>query len=341
MRLQIIETAIAVLSLLAIAPGAKGQAVSLGAAENFTIVSSQGVTNSGPTVITGNIALSPLTSITGFTFSTPVGAGIVRGAVHYNDALAVQAQTDALAAFNALAGLTYLPGNNKSGMDLGGVTLTPGIYHFNTSVDLTGSLILDTQGDPNAVFVFQIGSTLTTAVGSSVVVTGAGAGSDSNVLWQVGSSASHNTGAAFDGNILALASISFGTGATLTDGRAIALTGAVTLLGNDLSAPALPPSAPGRFWNGSSNNLWSSTNWSSTAAGSDQIVLGTGADVVFSVNGPSLESQNQNTILDSDTTISSLTVNDPSAVTIDGSHTLTISATGLVTGINLKTAVDA
>ena len=331
-----IASAIAVLSLLAIAPGVKGQAVSLGAAENFTIVSSQGVTNSGPTVITGNIALSPLTSITGFTFSTPVGAGVVTGAVHYNDVLAAQAQTDALAAFNTLAGLAYLPGNNKTGLDLGGMTLTPGVYHFDTSVGLTGVLTLATLADPNAVFVFQIGSTLSTAVGSSVVVTGAGAGSDPNVFWQVGSSASLNTGAAFDGNILALASISFGTGSTLADGRAIALNGAVTLLGNNLSAPALPPSAPGRFWNGSSNNLWSSTNWSSTAAGSDQIVLGPGADVVFSVNGPSPSPQNQNTILDSDTTISSLTVNDPAAVTIDGSHILTISATGLVTGININ-----
>jgi len=333
---EIIASAIAILSLLTVSTDAQGQAVSLGAAENFTIVSSQGVTNSGLTVITGNVALSPLTTITGFSFSTPPGGGVITGSVHYADALAGQAQANALTAFNTLAGLAYIPANNKTGLDLGGMTLAPGVYHFDTSVGLTGNLTLATGADPNAVFVFQIGSTLTAAVGSSITVTGAGAGSDPNVFWQVGSSATLNTGSLFNGNILALASVSLGMGSTLTDGRAIALNGAVTLLANDLSAPPLPPSAPGRFWNGSANNLWSSTNWSSTVAGADQIVLGSGPDVVFSVNGPPPTPQNQNTILDSDTTISSLTVNDPAAVTIGGSNTLTISATGLTTGININ-----
>ena len=324
------------LGFLAVATGVKGQSVSLGEAEQFTIVSSQGVTNSGASIITGDIALSPLTTITGFTFSTPAGAGVVTGAVHYNDAQASQAQADALTAYNTLAGMAFLPANNITGLDLGGLTLTPGVYHFNTSVGLTGVLTLNTLGDPNAVFVFQIGSTLTAAVGSSVVVIGAGAGVDPNVFWQVGSSATLNTGTAFDGNILALASVSLGTASTLVNGRAIALNGAVTLLGNTLSAPVLPSVAPGRYWNGSASNLWSSTNWSSTAAGLDQIVLGVGVDVVFSVNGPSPAPQRQDTILDSNTTISSLTVNDSVAVTIGGANTLTISATGLATGININ-----
>jgi len=333
---EIIASAIGILSLLAVSTSAQGQAVSLGAAENFTIVSSQGVTNSGLTVITGNVALSPLTTIEGFSFSTPPGGGVITGVVHYADALAAQAQANALTAFNTLAGLAYIPANNKTGLDLGGMTLAPGVYHFDTSVGLTGNLTLATGTNPNAVFIFQIGSTLTAAVGSSITITGAGAGSDPNVFWQVGSSATLNTGSLFTGNILALASVSFGTGSTLTDGRAIALNGAVTLLANDLSAPPLPSAAPGRFWNGLANNLWSSTNWSTTVAGADQIVLGSSPDVVFSVNGPSPAPQNQDTILDADTTISSLTVNDPATVTIGGPNTLTISATGLITGININ-----
>lgn len=314
---------------MAVSPGARGQTISLGAAQDFTIVSSAGITNSGLTVITGDVALSPITTITGFTFSTLSGAGVVTGAVHYNDALAIQAQSDALSAYNTIAGLT--PTSDKTGVDLGGLTLTPGIYHFNTSAGLTGTLTLDTLGDPNAVFVFQIGSTLTTAAGSSIIVTGAGTVSDPNVFWQVGSSASLGTSTTFDGNILALISVSLGTNATIMDGRVIALTGAVTLLGNTISSTTLA----GQIWNGSTDNLWSSANWSSTSAGVDQLALGQNAAVVFSVNGTSA-AQNQNTILDADTTIASLTVNDPAAVTIGGPNTLTISGTGTTTGININ-----
>ena len=233
----LIASALAVSGLFAASTSANAQAVSLGAAQNFTIVSSQGVTNSGPTVITGNIALSPLNTITGFNFSTTPGDGSVTGTVHYADAVAAQAEADALTAFDTLAGLAYTQANDLTGVDLGGLTLGPGVYHFDTSAGLTGLLTLATLGDPNAVFVFQIGSTLTAAVGSSVVVTGAGAGVDPNVFWQVGSSATLNTDTTFDGNILALASVSLGTGSTLTDGRAIALNGAVTLLDNTLSVP--------------------------------------------------------------------------------------------------------
>lgn len=321
------------LGLIVLACAANGQAVSLGAAGNFTIVSSQGVTNSGPSIVTGNIGLSPLTTITGFSFSTPAGPGVVTGTVHYNDALALRAQNNALTAYNTLAGMAYLPANDLTGLDLGGMTLTPGVYHFDTSAGLTGNLTLNTLSDPNAVFIFQIGSTLTTATGASLVVTGAGAGTDPNIFWQVGSSATLNSNTALSGNILALASVSLGTGASLANGRALALNGAVTLLSNSVAAPAQLPATPGRYWNGSSNNLWSATNWSSTADGLDQVNLGSNMDVVFSVNSAP---QNQNTILDTDTTISSLTVNDSAAVTINGSNTLTISASGLVTGININ-----
>lgn len=331
---MILGTAVAGFASMADPSMAYGQAVPLGEAQNFTIVSHAGVTNSGPSIVSGNIALSPLTTITGFTFSTPPGLGVVTGSVHSNDALAKQAQADSLTAYNTIAGMAYLPANDLTGTDLGGKTLTPGVYHFETSAGLTGNLTLNTLADPNAVFIFQIGSTLTTAVGSSITVTGAGAGITPNIFWQVGSSATLNTGTAFSGNILAMASVSSGTGTTITNGRALALNGATTLLSNSVSAPTLAPLAPGRYWNGKTTNLWSSTtDWSSTAAELDHIPLGSGVDVVFSVTtAPS----NQNTILDVNAAIASLTVNDGTAVTIGGSNTLTLSTTGGTTGIHVN-----
>jgi len=211
---------------------AKGQTIpDLGAADGFAIISSQGITNSGFSIITGNIALSPLTTITGFP------PGVLIGNIHYNDALAMQAQADAHAAYNNLAGQAVPLGNNLTGQGLGGLSLAPGVYHFNTSAGLTGNLSLNTGANANAPFIFQIGSTLVTAVGSKVTLTGAGATSDPNVFWQVGSSATLNAGTQFVGTIIALDSVSLGTGATITNGRIIALTGAVTLLGNTVSVP--------------------------------------------------------------------------------------------------------
>lgn len=325
------------LGLIVFSCGANGQAVSLGQAGNFAIVSAAGVTNDGFTIVDGNIALSPLTTITGFTFSDPVGQGVVNGVVHYNDGQAMLARSDALTAYNTLAGMPYLPANDLTGLDLGGMTLAPGTYHFDTSAQLTGNLTLATGTDPNAVYVFQIGSTLTTATTSSVTLTGTGSATP-NIFWQVGSSATLNTGTLFTGNILAQASVSMGTGSELTNGRALALDGAVTLLTNAISAPDAVLAAPGRFWNGRNSNLWSEVNWSSTVDGLDQVSLGSNADVVFSVNNDPRHNdpQRQNTFLDTDVTISSLTVNDAVAVTIGGDNTLTISATGLVTGININ-----
>jgi type VI secretion system secreted protein VgrG len=230
---RLIASAVAVSTLLAMAISAKGQAVSLGSAANFAIISSQGISSSGTTVITGNIALSPLTSITGFTFSSTPGAGVVTGDVHYNDEIAVQAQTDALSTFNTLAGLSYT--SNLTGLDLGGMILTPGVYYFSSSAGLSGNLTLNTEGNSNAVFTFLIGSTLTTSEGSSVVVTGATVGSNPSVNWQVGSSATLGTNTTFVGTILAKDSVSLGTDATIKNGSVIALTGAVTLLSNSIS----------------------------------------------------------------------------------------------------------
>jgi type VI secretion system secreted protein VgrG len=312
-----------------------GQAVSLGDARDFAIISAAGVTNSGFTIVNGNIALSPTPTIIGFINALPSSDnGIVNGVVHYNDSIAQAAQLDARTAYNTLAGMA--PGTNLTGMDLGGMSLAPGTYSFNSSAFLTGNLTLATGSDQNAAYVFQIGSTLVTATTSQVIVTGMGAATP-NIFWQVGSSATLENGTLFSGNILADISITMKTGANLANGRAIALTGAVSLLTNNISAPvALAPSV-GRYWNGYASNQWSGINWSSTAAATDQVILGSNMAVVFSVNStPNPPPIRQNTVLDTDVTISSLTVNDTAAVTIGGSKKLTITATGLITGININ-----
>jgi outer membrane autotransporter protein len=324
--IQPFGSALAGLGLILFSCSSYGQAVPLGEAENFSIISSAGLTNTGLlTIVNGNIAFGTTPSLTGFP------PGTITGTIHSNDLIAQNAMADALTAYNTLAGTAST--TNLTGLDLGGMTLSSGVYHFNSSAGLTGALTLATGTDPNAVFIFQIGSTLTTATASSVVVTGAGAGTAPNIFWQVGSSATFGTGTAFAGNVLALASITMTTGSTLTDGRLVALNGAVTLDNIVISAPPLLPSAPGRYWNGLNGNTWSGINWSTTAAGSDQVILGSNVDVVFSVDPAPT---NHNTNLDSDVTISSLTVQDPAAVTIGGSNKLTISSSGSLTGININ-----
>ena len=253
---------------------------------------------------------------------------VTQGTLHTRDALAVQAQADALTAYMILAGEPSPPANNLRGQDLGGMTLTPGVYRFDSSAQLTGVLSLNNTGNPTGTFIFQIGSTLITASNSAVTLLGA---ADPNIFWQVGSSATLGTGTAFDGNILALASITLTTGANIPFGRALAINGAVTLDTNNVSASS-PPS--GRFWNGGANNLWSGMNWSPDATGATSSNLLSGTDVVFSVTG--IQAHNEDTVLDVDETISSLTVNDPAAVTISGPHTLTITGTGVGSGITIN-----
>ena len=213
--------ALIVSGLLATSWSAVAQTIFLGEAGNVTILGASTVTNTGPTIVVGNLALSPGSSVTGF----PPGV-VVNGTIHINDALANQAHADAFTAYNQLfAENNPLTNINLTGINLGGLTLTPGVYHFDTSAQLTGTLKLDTGGNPNAPFHFLIGSTLTTASGSMVMLLNGGS---TNVFWQVGSSATIGTGTKFFGNIIALQSITLTTGATL-DGKALAINGAVTM----------------------------------------------------------------------------------------------------------------
>jgi hypothetical protein len=191
--------------------------VGLGTAGSFGVLGGSAVTNTGPTVIAGDLGVAPGTAVSGFP------PGTVSGAVHANDAVAVQAKSDLVTAYDDAAGRSSTA--TVSG-DLAGRTLTSGVYTSATSLGLSGDLTLDAQGDPNAVFVFQAGSTLTTASASRVLLIGGAQAC--NVFWQVGSSATLGSATAFTGTILALTSISLTTGATV-DGRALARNGAVTL----------------------------------------------------------------------------------------------------------------
>ncbi len=197
----------------------------LGTAQPFAVLGATAVTCTVASAVTGDLGISPngAASITGY----PVPPCTVSGTIHAADAVSLAAQADLVTAYNTLAGQSC--NTNLTGTDLGSVgTLTPGVYCFNTSSQLTGTLTLDAQGDPNAVFIFQMGSTLTTAAASAVnIING---GSACGVSWQVGSSATLGTTTAFKGNILALTSITTNSGANIV-GRALARNGAVTLAG--------------------------------------------------------------------------------------------------------------
>ncbi len=201
-------------------------AVGLGTAGTFAVLSGSAVTNTGPSTLNGQLGVSPGTSVTGFP------PGTVNGATHAADAVALQAQSDLTTAYNDAAGRT--PALTVPG-DLGGLILTPGVYKSASSLGLTGRLTLDAQGNANAVFVFQAGSSLTTASASDIKLIGGAQAC--NVYWQVGSSATLGTTSVFSGNILAHTSISMDNGVTV-HGRALARIGAVTLINDTINPGA-------------------------------------------------------------------------------------------------------
>lgn len=215
-------------------PALAQSAPSLGSAASFAVLGASTVTNTGSSVVTGDLGVSPGTAVTGF----PPGS-IASGTLHSADASAGAAQNSLTTAYNALA--SQACNQDLTGQDLGGKTLTPGVYCFSSTAQLTGTLTLNAQGDTSAVFIFKIGSSLTTASGSSVVVINAG--SLCNIFWQVGSSATLGTSTSFAGNILALTSITLNTGASVT-GRTLARNGAVTLDSNAVTAACTTGTPP-------------------------------------------------------------------------------------------------
>jgi len=195
---------------------------------SFSVLAGSTVTNTGSTVITGDVGVSPGTVVTGFP------PGLASGAIHTADGAAAQAQATLTVAYNDAAGRS---GATTKAGDLGGQTLTAGVYKSTSSLGITGDLTLDAQGNPDAVFIFQIASSLTTASASRIVLIGSAKAC--NVFWQVGSSATLGTTSVFKGNIMALTSITITTGVNL-EGRALARNGAVTLDSDVITGCACP-----------------------------------------------------------------------------------------------------
>jgi hypothetical protein len=202
--------------------------VPLGSTSTFAILAASTVTNTGASVVTGDIGVSPGTTVTGFPPGTLIGT------FHLGDPAAAQAQLDLTTAYNDAAGRTA--GAVAVAGNLGGQTLAPGLYKSTSSLEISsGDLTLDAQGDPNGVFLFDMASTLITTTGRQVIL--AGGAQATNVYWQVGSSATLGTSSVFKGNILALASITAATGANV-EGRLLARTGGVSLDNNVVTIPA-------------------------------------------------------------------------------------------------------
>lgn len=213
--------------------------VDLGAAATFAILAGSGITNTGPTTVIGDIGSFPDPAMTGFASIS------LTGAIHAADAVAQAAQLSLSNAYTDAATRTPLvsfgPAANLSGM-----TLLPGIYNSTSSLEFSGTLTLDAAGDPAAFWIFQAGSTLVTAPGSSIsLINGA---DPCSIFWQVGSSATLGTNSAFNGSIMALTSVTLNTGTTL-DGRALALHGAVTMDNAFIATTACStPEADGRLF---------------------------------------------------------------------------------------------
>ena len=215
-------------ALGAVPVAAQAAPVDLGTARTFVVLGGSSVTNTGPSVLNGDLGVAPGTSLVGFGLPA-----VVNGATHNNNAVAGQAQADLTTAYNVAAAQPVAPANDLTGTNLGNRTLTSGAYRYTSDAGLTGALTLDAQGDPNAQFVFEIASALTTAPASSVLlVNGA---SPCNVYWQVGSSATLDTTTAFQGNLMALTAISLKNGASVT-GRVLARNGGVSLINNVLNS---------------------------------------------------------------------------------------------------------
>lgn len=256
--------------------------VGLGTAGSFAVLAGSTVTNTGSSVLTGDLGLSPGSSVTGFP------PGTVSGTQHVADATAVQAKTDLVTAYNDAAGRAT---TSTISADLGGRTLTPGVYTSASSIGLTGTLTLDGGGSADAVFIFKAGSTLTTASASSVVLTN---GTQAcNVFWQVGSSATLGTNSTFKGNILALASATLTTGANV-QGSVLARNGAVTLDTNTVTRAVCAASTNTNTAVTTNTNTAVTTNTNTTVATNTNAAATTNANTNTAVNTNTAAAANTN-----------------------------------------------
>lgn len=216
------------------APAVAAEApVGLGTAGSFAVLAGQSVSNTGPSVVMGDIGVAPGTAVSGIPPLVQTA-----GALHVADAVAIQAQADLTTAYNSAAGRSTV--TDVTGQDLGGRTFPSGVVAHTSGMQLTGTVILDAQGDPNAVFVFKAGSTLVTAPNSTVaLINGA---SPCNVYWQVGSSTTLDTNTTFVGTVMSLTSATLATGASV-QGRVLARNGSVTLDTNVINRPTCAAAA--------------------------------------------------------------------------------------------------
>src|SRR4051812_38337325 len=230
--------------------------VDLRSAARFGVLAGTTVTSTGATVVNGDLGLWPGTATSGFP------PGQVVGGIYINDPLLIakNGQADLTTAFNDAAGRSTAPVTIAG--DIGGQTLAPGLYKSTSTLQITGNLTLDAQGDPNAVWIFQIASSFTTAGASQVILIGGGQAA--NVFWQVGSSATIGTTSSMKGTILALTSITLNTGASL-QGRLLARNGQVALQGNGITVSTPPDTGGAGGGGGNGNALAPSTNLFVTA----------------------------------------------------------------------------
>lgn len=217
-----------------------GQAsVNIASAARFAVLAASEITSVPTSAIKGDVGISPAarSKIAGLTPVEVTGGIFAADDGGATAVMLTQAKGDLTTAYNDAAGRS-LGAVDVANADLGGLTLTPGLYKSSGTLNITGNLTLDAQGDPNAVFIFQVATVLTTAGASQVILSGGAAAA--NIFWQVGTSAAIGTTTHFKGTIMADQSISFATGATL-DGRALARIGAVTLDSNRITNPSLLP----------------------------------------------------------------------------------------------------
>ncbi|TKA65270.1 hypothetical protein B0A49_11222, partial [Cryomyces minteri] len=291
--------------------------LTLGSASSFSVLGASTVTSTGLTVLTGDVGVSPGTAITGFP------PGVFTGTLHSADAVALAAQADAHTAYNAAAGLA--PTQSLTGQDLGGLTLGPGVYNFASSGGLTGVLTLDAGGNANAQFVFQFGSTITTATASQVVlINGA---KPCNVFWQVGSSATLGTGTMFAGNVIALASVTANSN-VMAQGGLFALNAAVTMINDQITSQGTCGAAVIVLQPTTSSTT--TTLATSTTPLAPATTATTTTTVIVTVTAPTSPAS---TVTVTNTALSSTT----STVTVTTGTTSTVTATSTVTSTQTTT----